>query len=49
MKIKAKIDIAGLVTMKKGETRNVRKGIAVELIEHGYVEEIKEKKEAESP
>ena len=36
MQITAKKDIAGPVSMKKGETRNVRDGIATALVASGY-------------
>ena len=41
MKIKALRDVSGLVTIKKGEERNVRQKIAEGLIKEGYAEEAK--------
>ena len=42
VKIKALKDHTGLVSLKKGEVRNVREGIATLLVEKKVAEEVKE-------
>lgn len=41
MLIKAKISFAGLVTMSKGETREVCEEVAADLLRAGYASEVK--------
>lgn len=41
MLIKAKVSFAGLVTMSKGETREVCEEVAADLLRAGYAAEVK--------
>ena len=41
MLIKAKVSFAGIVTMSKGETRDVNEDVAADLLRAGYVAEVK--------
>ena len=41
MLIKAKVSFAGLVTMSKGETREVCEEVAADLLRAGYASEVK--------
>ena len=41
MLLKAKISFAGLVTMSKGETRDVCEEVAADLLRAGYAVEVK--------
>lgn len=41
MLIKAKVSFAGLVTMSKGETRDVNEEVAADLLRAGYASEVK--------
>ena len=44
MLIKAKLSFAGLVTMSKGETREVCEEVAADLLRAGYAAEVKSSK-----
>ena len=41
MLIKAKVSFAGIVTMSKGETREVCEEVAADLLRAGYAAEVK--------
>lgn len=41
MLIKAKVSFAGIVTMSKGETREVCEEVAADLLRAGYAVEVK--------
>ena len=44
MLIKAKVSFAGIVTMSKGETREVCEAVAADLLRAGYACEVKASK-----
>lgn len=46
MKVKALVNFSGLVTMTKGEEKDIDKDIAKDLLRAKFVEEIKVKKSA---
>lgn len=48
MLIKAKVSFAGLVTMSKGETREVSEEVAADLLRAGYAVEVKSPKLAKN-
>ena len=41
MLVKAKVSFAGIVTMSKGETRDVNEEVAADLLRAGYASEVK--------
>lgn len=45
MQVKALVNFSGLISMRKGEIREIKdKGIYLDLIKVGYVEQVKEQK-----
>ena len=42
MKVKALTNFAGIETMHRGETKNIKDEVASDLIKCGYVEEVEE-------